>query len=293
MVLDPGGQIFYLQSVPTVRRPIDPEIATEALTSRGYTLCALPKGRHFPLIKILRQHLVDSPLGTGRKGKQAVEIFFARREGKEDLFCLFLFRGYKHMISPPPMIVDGEIRESPISIIDVAWLAPYNMATQKWEGFGSFPDADMLSDTARERVRMLKADAARLDVTFQYHGEQGKPFYKLVLHCKEAKVQSSTFSLEASLDKPQANRLIDHLAVDGFLENASNIACKKIKHPQGPAYTLTVAGAKEMVLYEVLGWGPPMLERLDAFADILEGDAADKMNRLIGRMSGYRKADGQ
>jgi len=36
-----------------------------------------------------------------------------------------------------------------------------------------------------------------------------------------------------------------------------------------------------------------MLERLDAFADILEGDAADKMNRLIGRMSGYRKADGQ
>jgi len=54
-----------------------------------------------------------------------------------------------------------------------------------------------------------------------------------------------------------------------------------------PGYTLTLK-AEEVALGEDLGWGLPMLRRLDALRTMLDGDAAKEMEFLLGRLSGLR-----
>jgi hypothetical protein len=52
---------------------------------------------------------------------------------------------------------------------------------------------------------------------------------------------------------------------------------------------LTVKGRKELELYEVLGWDLKMIERLDAIAAVLDGDAAKKMSWVTARLFWHRK----
>jgi hypothetical protein len=54
--------------------------------------------------------------------------------------------------------------------------------------------------------------------------------------------------------------------------------------PIGPAYTLQIGKFSRN-----LGWGLPMLHRLDALRKVLDGKAAKEMDVLLGRMSGLRK----
>ena len=51
-----------------------------------------------------------------------------------------------------------------------------------------------------------------------------------------------------------------------------------------PGYTLKVGN-----FHEDLGWGLPMLKRLDGLRKVLDGDAAKEMDLLLGRLSGLRK----
>ena len=55
-----------------------------------------------------------------------------------------------------------------------------------------------------------------------------------------------------------------------------------------PGYTLTVT-TEERALREDLGWGLPMLKRLDGLRKILDGDAAKGLDLLRGRLSGLRE----
>ncbi len=138
----PRREILKLQTTPASRRPLKPETTELALTAQGYTLCALPAKYQIPLKELLHQRQDHSFWAGDRKGKQQMEVFFATREGKKGIICLFLLRGYQHMITPPPMIVDGKAKESPISIIDIAWMIDYDLDTKQWGGRGSFPDGE-------------------------------------------------------------------------------------------------------------------------------------------------------
>jgi hypothetical protein len=142
---------------------------------------------------------------------------------------------------------------------------------------------------AAERAKALKAHLDTFVLVLQYHGGSHKPFYNLTLAVPEESHRSRDFWPAVYITKAQAVRIVDHLAKDGFLARAGNIANKEIMAPKGPCYTLTVAGPRGLQLYEVLGWDLAMLKRLDALAEVLEGEAKEKMSLLLGRLSGYRR----
>jgi hypothetical protein len=78
------------------------------------------------------------------------------------------------------------------------------------------------------------------------------------------------------------------LGADGFLDRADDLQSNvKLPPPTMPGYTLTVA-TKGLQLRQDLGWGLPMLRRLDALRTMLDGDAAKEMDLLLGRLSGLR-----
>ena len=59
------------------------------------------------------------------------------------------------------------------------------------------------------------------------------------------------------------------------------------------SYSLVVRAndqGKFIVLEETLGWGKPMLTRLDGLRKVLDGDAAKEMDVLLGKLSEQRKA---
>ena len=150
-------------------------------------------------------------------------------------------------------------------------------------------NVDVQANPTGERVKMLKEAVDKFQLHLRYYGPQDKPYYALTLRVPQVKDRRSPFWPAAQLTKDQAGKIIDHLAADGFLARAGNIATKHIKVPAGPAYTMTVLGPSGTELYEVLGWELPMLQRLDALRKVLDGDPARQMDLLLGRMSGHRR----
>ena len=81
-----------------------------------------------------------------------------------------------------------------------------------------------------------------------------------------------------SVVKAQAKKIVDQFARDGLLAEMHNIANKKIAYPKGPAYTLHITGLPGAELYADLGWGLPMLRRLEGIRSALDGPAAKTMD---------------
>jgi hypothetical protein len=140
---------------------------------------------------------------------------------------------------------------------------------------------------ARERADALKADLPRVQVWLRYHGEQDKPYYHLTLTTAEVR-DGAPFHLRARLTDAQAGRLIDHLALEGFLDRATDESKKDVVPPKGPLYALKViGGGKEWTEY--LRFNPEMLRRLDGLREATEGDAARHLDTLLARLAGHRR----
>jgi hypothetical protein len=138
-------------------------------------------------------------------------------------------------------------------------------------------------DPAKARAKQLKADIKTFRLTLTYNGDEDKPYYNLTLSVPPIAYDRSTRFYElVQVSEGQATKIIDHLVGDGFLSKAED----KSKRPQPtmPCYTLTVGN-----FYEDLGWGLPMLKRLDGLRKVLDGDAAKGMDFLLNRLSGWRK----
>ena len=154
------------------------------------------------------------------------------------------------------------------------------------------------SPEARERhaasTKVLKENVKTFVLNLRYHGEQRKPFYQLTLSVpqRRADVKAAPFSPFVVIGEKQALKIIDHLLASGFLGRARIWSpyrkAKAVPMPKGPTYVLTVS-AGGWVFRDDFGWGPPMLVRLDALRAVLDGDAAVKMDLLLGRLSGLRK----
>jgi hypothetical protein len=145
-----------------------------------------------------------------------------------------------------------------------------------------------LPDPVKAREKELKASVKTFQLELRYNGPEDKPFYRLTLDVlPSGRNRNNPFYRFAQISEAEAKRVIDQLAADGFLTDASDLANDKVpifRPPNKPGYTLTVTG-----LYQDLGWGLPMLKRLDGLRKVLDGDAAKEMDLLLGRLSGFRR----
>ena len=139
------------------------------------------------------------------------------------------------------------------------------------------PSLNLLNAKATERMRMLKKNVDDFAVVLRYHGPGKVAFSTLMLSVKPPQGQA----LAAQITKTQAAAVISHIRSDGFLGAAGNIGNKKIAYPKGPAYTMTVTG--HGVLYEDLGWGAKMLQRLDALRRVFRNgsNAAMALDKFL------------
>lgn len=156
------------------------------------------------------------------------------------------------------------------------------------------PPASQPSKLAAERAGMLKADVKTFMLSLDYHGKQDKPYYRLLLSVSQVPVmEKAPFTEVAQITKDEATAIIDHLAVDGFLDKAlDGNRNKGPVPPDGPNYTLTVRvenNGNPVVYQEWLGWNLKMLERLDELRKVLGTDAVKGMDGVLARMSGYRR----
>ena len=155
---------------------------------------------------------------------------------------------------------------------------------------------DVKPDPTPDRAGQLKAGLPSFFLELLYRGDQDKPFYAVVLQATELEKEYPPFTGTARVTEDEASRIVDCLAADGYLALAQGTAAAGLPVPLGPCYTLTVRanpagpGRPAPEFHEDLGWGLPMLRRLDGLRKVLDGDAAKAMDALLGRMSGFRKA---
>ena len=85
----------------------------------------------------------------------------------------------------------------------------------------------------------------------------------------------------ARVNKKQAARTVGRLAADGFLHRCRNIHGRPMKPCGFPGVVLEAGGPDKTTLREEVGWGLPMLGRLDALRRVLDGEAAEAMDKFL------------
>ena len=149
------------------------------------------------------------------------------------------------------------------------------------------------SGEAAARAATLAANAKTFQLHLSYHGDQDKPYYDLLLSVAPVPVAGANpFSPAVTITPAQGEKVIAHLAADGFLDRSADISNKKLPPPAAPCYTMLVRyddGTDRPEFYERLGWERPLLARLDGLRAVLDGDAAKAMDLLLGRLSGHRR----
>ncbi len=147
------------------------------------------------------------------------------------------------------------------------------------------------SKLATDRADALKKDLKNFTLNLAYiAGEDNKPFYQLDLSVPPLATRpadSSPYMLAAQITEDQAKKIINHLASDGFLDRAEppDLYRRDPSWPRGPCYWLRLSNG----LGANLGWGLPMLQHLDALRTALDGDAAKKMDLLLGQLATHRE----
>ena len=153
------------------------------------------------------------------------------------------------------------------------------------------PEGAKPTKKAGERAAKLKAAAKFFRLDLHFHGEQDKPYYGLTLSVPLVpQLAIDPFHPVVQITEEEAVKFIDHLTVDGFLDQAKDKAPGE--PPAGPCYTLRVRATSKteaVEYFENLGWNAPMLKRLDGIKAILHGNAAKAMDFLLGRLEGHRK----
>lgn len=146
-----------------------------------------------------------------------------------------------------------------------------------------------VSRKANERAEAMKANAGTFRLDLNYNGEQGKPFYKMIVSVPAiSRRRRSPFERIIQVQQSEAIRIIDHLARDGFFDQNVKLRTNaRIPAPAMPGYTMKV-GSGDKQWYRDLGWGLPMIHRLDALGAVLPDHGRKDMALLLGRLSGLR-----
>jgi hypothetical protein len=157
--------------------------------------------------------------------------------------------------------------------------------------------ANATTNVVERRVHLLKAN---LPSGFELRlwpnlSNVEKPFYALTLTVAPVpgEDRSNPFVRRVQITKEQAGKIIDHLAVEGFLAQAvdrQNPPAIPDKWPEGYVLEVSTCPSGLTSLVEPLGWNGKMLKRLDDLRKALEGDAGKGMDLLVGRLGGLRVA---
>ena len=149
------------------------------------------------------------------------------------------------------------------------------------------------SRQAQDRAKQLKAHIESFHLDLSYYGKTSeggeRPSNRLILYVKPTQwKQPLPPDLWAvQITKDQAEKIVDHLATEGFLDQARRSGRNTVSYRR-PGYVLWVR-AEGLNLYESLGWDLKMLRRLEALRKILDGDAAKAMDKLLASVEPQRK----
>ena len=153
-------------------------------------------------------------------------------------------------------------------------------------GFAADPPAKQPTSRAVTRAKNMKEAVKHFGLHLTYHGETDKPYYHLILSVRGGWGTPDRFYQQATITTGQAEKIIDHLVADGFFDRA--VEAESFRLRSKPSYTMRIH-IDDNGDTEDLGWGLPMLKRLDGVRKVLDGDAAEKMDVLLLRLAGYRK----
>lgn len=139
-----------------------------------------------------------------------------------------------------------------------------------------------------EQAEKLKAAADKFILRVTYHGQANKQYQSLMLHNPNIRFKLVEGWWSAPVDRAQVEKIVDHLAADGFFDRA--VLAKLAGKPADPGYTLSVsASGPSDALAEELGWEGKMLGRLDSLRKVLDGRAAEAMDHVLKPLEPYRE----
>jgi hypothetical protein len=92
------------------------------------------------------------------------------------------------------------------------------------------------------------------------------------------------------LSPAQAKKLIDHLATEGYLQQAVELGKQEIPERDLSefCYTLQVS-TRSLELHEDLGWGPGLVKRLKGLRGALDEEASHALGSIIAELAGEQK----
>jgi hypothetical protein len=138
---------------------------------------------------------------------------------------------------------------------------------------------------AAGRVKHLKQAVNSFGLHLDYRAPTDKSYYNLTISVQGGWLSDAPNYKQAKITKEQAKKIIDYLGTEGFLDRA--VQADHFVRPTKTGYTMNVH-IDDAGDYEDLGWGLPMLKRLDGLRKVLDGEAAKKMDVLLERMAGHR-----
>jgi hypothetical protein len=146
------------------------------------------------------------------------------------------------------------------------------------------------SAQAAERSAIIAAELGSFKLVLDYCDERRSPLRSLELTVGRAVGRLGSLWLAEQISRQDAERLVEHLADDGFLVRSVDALTRGDRppgpgdRPPGPEYRLSVEGGHETeyhCYFEDLGWGPEMYARLKGLRGALTGPAANAMDKLL------------
>ena len=148
-----------------------------------------------------------------------------------------------------------------------------------------------ISEEIQARLKKFTANPGHFSCQLSFAGSQDKPFYNLELHGNQLKRDSFTFSASVELTAEEQQKLLQGLVREGFLSTGI-LGQKKLDVPD-PSYVFTLS-TKDYQQREVIDLNQSPFTRLDLLSEIISDTghpaAIASMQRLLGRISGFRKA---
>ncbi len=153
-------------------------------------------------------------------------------------------------------------------------LAKYTGSSRVWFG----PSGQ---DSTETRLKVLHQDIESFRLSLSYIGPEDKPFYRLHLQVAPLPpIKTSPFHRHVQISKKEARELVKGLANAGILMDGRG---GEAKIDGGPAYLLRMSNGR-YTMYESLGFGLFMRDRVKTLRTFLTGSAGEQMDRLLGRL---------
>lgn len=146
-------------------------------------------------------------------------------------------------------------------------------------------------DMTEANLKILKDNQKKLQFTFKYSGQQGKPFYKVTLNATDiVSDDQNPFTYDEHITQSECAAIIEVLAASPLTSSPwiskANDTVRMIKIAQPDGYLLEVTGYDtDRLMVGHLGFDANTYRQLAAIRAVLSGKAASAMDTLLTRIS--------